>query len=91
MSLCGRLAGSRDIAIKRERNQAKLLGLLFHGHALREVTRFVDIAAKFDREMILEQLKRNGIQDRAEKLGHARKRDNVGSEVREFILRYCRW
>ena len=68
---------SWDIAIERQLNQAKLLGLLFHGHALREVTRFVDIAAKFDREMIGEQLKRNGSQDRAEKIGRARKRDDV--------------
>jgi hypothetical protein len=49
----------------------------FHGHAFSEVARFVDIAAKLDREMISEKLERDDSQDRHYVLGRFRQHDDV--------------
>src|SRR5258707_861395 len=54
---------------------------LLDRHALGQVTRFVDVAAEFDGQMISKQLERYHRKNRAETIDHIRNLDDVRGEV----------
>src|SRR5260370_315083 len=54
---------------------------LLDRNALGQVTRFVDVAAELDRQMISQELQRDHRKNRAETIDHIRNLDNVRGEV----------
>src|SRR5215469_15004304 len=58
---------------------------LLHCYALREIARFINIAAELDCKVISEELKRNHGQDRHHALGRFWQRDSVVGELLELF------
>ena len=87
LGLCDRRPTVRSLAVCAARDDTPFGCRVssLDRHALREVARFVDVAAELDGEMIGEELQRDHSQDGADVIGDLRDDDNIVGDVLEVF------